>query len=65
MGLNDTYGPRNPAWLRKSRACADLGATRSTAVFRASDESYEGRGRRCVGSLGGAQRRGPRIAVGS
>ena len=43
MGSNDTYGPRNPAWTRKSRACADLGATRSTAVFAALDESYEGR----------------------
>ena len=42
MGSNDTYGPRNPAWTRKSRACADRGATRSTAVFGALDESYEG-----------------------
>ena len=42
MGSNDTYGPRNPAWTRKSRACADLGATRSTAVFGALVGSYEG-----------------------
>ena len=42
MGWNDTYGPRNPAWTRKSRACADLGATGSTSVFGALDESYEG-----------------------
>ena len=27
--------------MRKSRACAALGATRSTAVFGALDESYE------------------------
>ena len=42
MGSNDTYGPRNPAWTRKSRACADLGATRSTVVIGALDELYQG-----------------------
>ena len=42
LGSNDTYRPRNPAWTCKLRACADLGATRSTAVFGALDESYEG-----------------------